>query len=867
MSPKVNVKLEPVSPKASKGTSSGTTAQKRSRGRPRSSSEIEVVERPGKQLKVAKPRPGSPAFDLQSPVTITSPSPIKAVARKLSFGQLDAVDTPAAVPEGQSRAKRVRRKTWKLLQGADEQTVSPQGAPAVFDGLVETPSHAPSSKIAGLKASFPSSVKKLPICGRTFSDEERFLSEEDFPALPVSHSDGEDELSEYSLRRRKREAASESRKDNHKHTSSVKRSPQDAIYISSSEDEDASAVPRDLAARGKGVDHQSGSRHARSQESISDSKFSERGPAARLTRLYKRSSTSEDENAGSGDDSLSPRKDKGKARAITHSSSSELDETGSEDDPLPSRKDKGKERAPARESSVDSLDGFIVPDDIDDDLSSPGPRRAPSHGDDHSDIHPVSRHKGDKSKSKSRKHRKNAPVASDDSLLRELTSKKSTADVEVSVGDESPDSPSPKSPRKAKGHGVHTPNQETASPLHPPRGDSRGPASMSGAGQTSSRSSPAKKRVKDTQRDAERSHSSSKPAGQGGSRTKSRSLGMSKSTCESTVADDEDPTSEVGSERSDSDSDQSPAVGRNAASQSSNSERRELPPTPELIQLHERFPDLPKLYRFAAIVPLRRLQAEMLENGTDNESLLKFKPTLATMEDVQQAKMLLRAQRFVHHGHFANPALVDPRLFGLSRSHVVWKDSGANAIFVSPGAVANCQLLVGGKHGSGKYAYVTKKIDIFPFEDNHDRTNSFFGSVGNYDQVHGHFIGGALCYTTIKEGVTQNGNAASQSPKKPGLFTTSSKAKFPMKLRFDETVPMYDARGSNFKFKEEDFDSIRQLPLYRNGRHDLPDYSIVAVGYSYNTFMASEGLYASFNVLFVILLGGLKTPNKELRAS
>ena len=78
-------------------------------------------------------------------------------------------------------------------------------------------------------------------------------------------------------------------------------------------------------------------------------------------------------------------------------------------------------------------------------------------------------------------------------------------------------------------------------------------------------------------------------------------------------------------------------------------------------------------------------------------------------------------------------------------------------------------------------------------------------------------------------------------------------------------MPIYDGRaepnnGSGFNSKGPDFDNIKSLPLYNDGKDDLPPYAIVTVGYAVNTFAYGTGgeknkLALSPNILFVILLG------------
>ena len=65
-------------------------------------------------------------------------------------------------------------------------------------------------------------------------------------------------------------------------------------------------------------------------------------------------------------------------------------------------------------------------------------------------------------------------------------------------------------------------------------------------------------------------------------------------------------------------------------------------------------------------------------------------------------------------------------------------------------------------------------------------------------------------------------------------------------------MPIYDARDRHLKFDAEGLVNLSNLSLLKS---DLPLYSVVAVGYTFNIYNMSEGLASSFNLMFVILLG------------
>ena len=72
------------------------------------------------------------------------------------------------------------------------------------------------------------------------------------------------------------------------------------------------------------------------------------------------------------------------------------------------------------------------------------------------------------------------------------------------------------------------------------------------------------------------------------------------------------------------------------------------------------------------------------------------------------------------------------------------------------------------------------------------------------------------------------------------------------------SVPIYDARNKpDFMFTLANMQQLTQLPLYKGGASDLPPDSLATVGYAVNEYMGNQGPMASFNVLFVILVGDI----------
>ena len=74
---------------------------------------------------------------------------------------------------------------------------------------------------------------------------------------------------------------------------------------------------------------------------------------------------------------------------------------------------------------------------------------------------------------------------------------------------------------------------------------------------------------------------------------------------------------------------------------------------------------------------------------------------------------------------------------------------------------------------------------------------------------------------------------------------------------------MYDGCACDdrlvFRFNNTDFNRLSSWPLYHKGLvSELPDDSIVSVGYSLGTYKGVSGTVVSSNIQFVILLSTSK---------
>ncbi|KAF8897108.1 hypothetical protein CPB84DRAFT_1748136 [Gymnopilus junonius] len=294
--------------------------------------------------------------------------------------------------------------------------------------------------------------------------------------------------------------------------------------------------------------------------------------------------------------------------------------------------------------------------------------------------------------------------------------------------------------------------------------------------------------------------------------------------------------------KEDSSSDGSETDESESASDSSEVEASSV----ELAALHELYPDLPKLKTFAILKPYHRLQQAM---GDESDGwLLSYDAILASVD------------KDAHARFYANLVHADMNFFRIDKSRIVHRQSGANAVFVIPGAVAECHLQSGAKHGFGD-GYQLKKLLLYPFDKNHDRTISFLGSIANFDEVSTQWVDSSLMFSMRKDG----SNTTGSSPVKKSSFfvslaaTTTSAVCYPGSLAFSDNVPIYDGRKGPFKFRADDFNNIKKLPLWCNGKQDLPPFVIVAVGFTFNTYnILVNDTSGSFNIMFAIYLGFAK---------
>ena len=69
---------------------------------------------------------------------------------------------------------------------------------------------------------------------------------------------------------------------------------------------------------------------------------------------------------------------------------------------------------------------------------------------------------------------------------------------------------------------------------------------------------------------------------------------------------------------------------------------------------------------------------------------------------------------------------------------------------------------------------------------------------------------------------------------------------------------MYDGRPRNgkmpFMFSDVDFNNLASWPLYQKGTSEIPEHSVVSVGYTLGTYKGTTGPVLSSNLQFVIVI-------------
>ena len=218
------------------------------------------------------------------------------------------------------------------------------------------------------------------------------------------------------------------------------------------------------------------------------------------------------------------------------------------------------------------------------------------------------------------------------------------------------------------------------------------------------------------------------------------------------------------------------------------------------------------------------------------------------------------------------------------------KLTGTNnpAVGIMLGVVTECALIDDAVVGPPVSPYTVHKVTIIPFAQEMRRDTSVWGRLLDFTVISGAISDMGISFSTRKKM-----EVPTASPKKTALFksvatsalysapSTSSSASstsYPVSKAFTDpgmfqmykaasmltssaSVPIYDGRevGEHkpFRFTDNDFKILHTWRLYKNGRRDLDDRSVVAVGYTLGTYTTQKTSSRSLstNVQFVVLLG------------
>jgi hypothetical protein len=111
------------------------------------------------------------------------------------------------------------------------------------------------------------------------------------------------------------------------------------------------------------------------------------------------------------------------------------------------------------------------------------------------------------------------------------------------------------------------------------------------------------------------------------------------------------------------------------------------------------------------------------------------------------------AFNFTYVDCFINPSKASVDLVAVNKNCLVLAGHRAkNAVFLTSGLVAQCDLIVPGVNGYGTNSYRVKKIGIWPFAEEFEHLCSFMGECFKRSKLHTHIFADILSFATQKEG-------------------------------------------------------------------------------------------------------------------
>ncbi|KAF8882600.1 hypothetical protein BD779DRAFT_1674939 [Infundibulicybe gibba] len=248
--------------------------------------------------------------------------------------------------------------------------------------------------------------------------------------------------------------------------------------------------------------------------------------------------------------------------------------------------------------------------------------------------------------------------------------------------------------------------------------------------------------------------------------------------------------------------------------------------------------------------------------------------------------LILMGMLFVNNGCYVNTARIEPNKLAVATATnaadsiklqlTLSARTNENAVGIMIGMVTECFLVEEYTSISNEKPFSFHKITISPFAQEYRRDVALWGQMLNFRTIVGSVSAQGLSFTTRRKTAYTSTFSSPHTPQKPNKFlmTVSNpltpcagssnnrgSGGYPTSRRFDEKVLIYDGRAKTarpFTFTPDDFSKLATWPIYKEGHADLPQNSLVTVGYTLNLYSwpsGSDNSQLSTNVHFVILLG------------
>ncbi|KAF8874342.1 hypothetical protein BD779DRAFT_1476552 [Infundibulicybe gibba] len=245
--------------------------------------------------------------------------------------------------------------------------------------------------------------------------------------------------------------------------------------------------------------------------------------------------------------------------------------------------------------------------------------------------------------------------------------------------------------------------------------------------------------------------------------------------------------------------------------------------------------------RLPILGPLRVIHA-FGSSGNEPTERVSFTPLSKKLSDSANA-IFLRGLTFDNHGFYINTSRANPSLLGVNARRVIMANSATNMVGIMLGMLTECFLYREHTSGSANKPYITHKVTILPLAQEFRRDTTVWGQVLNFHR--------------IVASVSEDGISFHTRPKILGSESVASSPATPRKPRggIYLTVNSSPAATSQNKSSGLTYTSYPGSRAFEDdsGREDILVESLVAVGYTLNTF--GEKPQLSTNIQFLILLG------------